>query len=92
MKHKKGTWVIALRDYGGAGYWHAGGIGGADYWHAGDIGEIIRVDSDKTYLVNFYNDMQALGARGGWWAGEYDVEEIDEATAKALLLMKGVEV
>ena len=81
MKHKKGTWVIALQDYGRA-----------DYWHAGDIGEIIRVDADNTYLVNFYNDMQGLGVMDGWWAGEYDVEEIGEATAKALLIVKGYEV
>lgn len=81
MKHGIGTWVIALQDYGGA-----------DYWHAGDIGEIITVDLDNTYLVKFYNDMQHFGVNGGWWAGEDDVEEIDEATAKALLLMKGIEL
>ena len=81
MKHKKGTWVIAVQDYGSA-----------NYWHAGDIGEIIKVDPVNTYLVNFYNDMQGLGAMGGWWTGESDVQEIDEATAKALLIVKGYEV
>lgn len=81
MKHEKGTWVIALHDYGSA-----------NYWHAGDIGEIVRVDADSTYLVNFYNDMQGLGLQRGWWACEDDVEEIDEAIAKALLLMKGYKV
>lgn len=81
MKHGIGTWVIALQDYGSS-----------TFWRAGDIGEIIRVDLDNTYLVNFYNDMQGLSARGGWWASEDDVEEIDEATAKALLIVKGYEV
>ena len=81
MKHKKGTWVIASQDYGSL-----------DFWRAGDIGEIIKVDLDNTYLVNFYNAMQGMGVSHGWWAGEADVEEIDEATAKALLIVKGYEV
>ena len=86
MKHKKGTWVIALQDYGSA-----------NYWRAGDIGEIVKVEVDNTYLVNFYNAtqgiaLQGMGVPSGWWTGEYDVEEIDEATAKALLIVKGFEL
>lgn len=81
MKHKKGTWVIALQDYGSA-----------DYWRVGDIGEIIKVDFDNTYLVNFYNALQGMSSSGGWWAGEDAVEKIDEATAKALLIVKGIEL